>query len=205
VAADGFGNRDKLYGINAFVGSPHSDYIRDGYADSIFGDSGAPTGGNDTYVGGGGFDTVVYFDNADKYRVNYDAAQSRGTVTYLPAGTVDTLENIAELRFRNRTQKLSDSQKSTIEIHLSESVDKVNKRNVLPGAAYNEWTHVRAGAGDDEVTWTNGNVVLGPGNDTLTPSDEQAYLVVVFWDSPGPVYINLKEGYALDGWGTRDR
>lgn len=205
VAADGFGNRDKLYGINAFVGSPHSDYIRDGYADSIFGDSGAPTGGNDTYVGGGGFDTVVYFDNADKYRVNYDAAQSRGTVTYLPAGTVDTLENIAELRFRNRTQKLSDFQKSTIEIHLSEGGDKVNKRNVLPGAAYNEWTHVRAGAGDDEVTWTNGKVDLGPGNDTLTPSDGQANLSVVFWDSPGPVYINLKEGYALDGWGTRDR
>ena len=34
VVADGFGNRDKLYGINAFVGSPFSDYIRGGPATS---------------------------------------------------------------------------------------------------------------------------------------------------------------------------
>ena len=52
VVADGFGNRDKLYGINAFVGSPFSDYIRGGPGNVTFGDAQAPTGGNDTSLAG---------------------------------------------------------------------------------------------------------------------------------------------------------
>jgi len=205
VVADGFGNRDKLYGINAFVGSPYSDYIRGGPGNVTFGDAQAPTGGNDTYVGGQGYDTVVYFDTADKYRVSYDAANFRATVTYLPAGTVDTLENIAEIRFRDSAQKLRETGRSTIEIFLSEGADKVSKKSLLPESLYTQWTHVRAGAGDDEVSWTSGKVDLGPGNDTLSFSERATDARVVFWDSPSAVYVNLQEGYALDGWGTRDR
>lgn len=205
VVADGFGNRDKLYGINAFVGSPFSDYIRGGPGNVTFGDAQAPTGGNDTYVGGQGYDTVVYFDTADKYRVSYDEVNFRATVTYLPAGTVDTLENIAEIRFRDSAQKLREMGRSTIEIFLSEGADKVSKKSLLPETLYKQWTHVRAGAGDDEVSWTSGKVDLGPGNDMLTFSERATDARVVFWDSPSAVYVNLQEGYALDGWGTRDR
>ena len=62
VVADGFVNRDKIIGINAFVGSPFDDFIRgSGNTNEVFGDAFAPTLGNDTYIGGGGFDTVVYF------------------------------------------------------------------------------------------------------------------------------------------------
>jgi hypothetical protein len=132
VVADGFGNRDKIYGINAFIGSRFSDYIRGGPGNVTFGDPSAPTGGNDTYVGGQGYDTVVYFDIADKYRVSYDAAAFRATVTYLPAGTVDTLENIAEIRFRDSTQKLRQWGRSTIEIYLSEGADTVSKKTCSP-------------------------------------------------------------------------
>ena len=205
VVADGFGNRDKIYGINAFVGSPFSDYIRGGSGNVSFGDSQAPTGGNDTYVGGQGYDNVVYFDSADKYRVSYDPATYRATVTYLPAGTVDTLENIAEIRFRDSTQKLRDWGRSTTEIYLSETADRVSKQDLLPQSMYKQSTHLRAGAGDDEVTWTSGKVDLGLGNDTLIFSEGATDARVVFWDSPAAVYVNLQEGYALDGWGTRDQ
>lgn len=74
VVADGFVNRDKIIGINAFVGSPFSDYLRGSNANETFGDANAATAGNDTYVGGGGFDSVVYFAAASNYQVNYDQA-----------------------------------------------------------------------------------------------------------------------------------
>lgn len=70
--------------------------------------------------------------------------------------------------------------------------------------------------GDDEITLAstqNGpsaNVTLGPGNDKVISLGDAngmrpwAKGVVNYWSSPGAVYVDLKEGYALDGFGTRD-
>ena len=204
VVADGFVNRDKIIGINAFVGSPFDDFIRgSGNTNEVFGDAFAPTLGNDTYIGGGGFDTVVYFATAANYQVTHDPANDRATVTYLPAGTVDTLEGIAEIRFADRTQKLKDAGRSTLEIFLSPGVDTVDKTSLLDANQQGLWTHVYGGLGDDVITWTSGNVIAGPGNDRMIVTGS-GDTYAAYWDSPMPVYIQLGEGYALDGWGTRD-
>lgn len=204
VVADGFVNRDKILGINAFVGSPFSDYIQgSGNANEVFGDASAPTVGNDTYIGGGGFDTVVYFATSANYQVVHDAASDRATVTYLPAGSVDTLQGIAEIRFADRTQKLKEAGRSTPEIFLSPGSDNAAKASILGADQLGLWTHVYGGLGDDTLTWTAGNVIGGPGNDRIIVTGV-GDTYAAYWDSPTPVYINLGQSFALDGWGTRD-
>ncbi|NBP40661.1 MAG: hypothetical protein EBV34_19955, partial [Betaproteobacteria bacterium] len=51
----------------------------------------------------------------------------------------------------------------------------------------------------------SGNVLGGPGDDTITFLDNPNSAIAAYFDSPSAVYVNLKEGYALDGWGGRDR
>jgi len=203
VVADGFVNRDKIIGINAFVGSPFSDYLRGSNANETFGDANAATAGNDTYVGGGGFDSVVYFAAASNYQVNYDQANDRATVTYLPAGTVDTLEGIAEIRFADRSQKLKDAGRSTLEIYLSPEADTVDKADLLGASQIWLWTQLYGGAGDDKIAWSSGNVIAGPGNDQIIYTG-RGDMYAAYWGSPAAVYIDLGQGYALDGWGTKD-
>lgn len=61
--------------------------------------------------------------------------------------------------------------------------------------------------GDDHITlieWATGEG--GPGNDTLIgdPSGRHGQATVWYWSSQNPILVDLGEGYALDGFGTRD-
>ena len=61
--------------------------------------------------------------------------------------------------------------------------------------------------GDDKVTLKGryGKVDPGQGNDTviIDPSIGNDH-TVFYWSSPAAITVDLGEGYALDGWGTRD-
>lgn len=57
--------------------------------------------------------------------------------------------------------------------------------------------------GDDTVTLGPGvTFVSGPGNDSVTGVGGGAY---AFWSAPGPVTVNLAQGWAQDGYGGTDR
>ena len=54
--------------------------------------------------------------------------------------------------------------------------------------------------GDDNITLLSGaSANLGPGNDTLTGGG------AAYWDSPAAIYVDLSAGYALDGFGFKDK
>ncbi|NCW33567.1 MAG: hypothetical protein EBV92_09995, partial [Betaproteobacteria bacterium] len=59
------------------------------------------------------------------------------------------------------------------------------------------------GAGDDKIAWSSGNVIAGPGNDQIIYTG-RGDMYAAYWGSPAAVYIDLGQGYALDGWGTKD-
>lgn len=62
--------------------------------------------------------------------------------------------------------------------------------------------------GDDDVTLAGGGSVVSPGqgNDTVRVQGNQGRFdhAVYYWDSPAAILVDLKTGYALDGYGTRD-
>lgn len=61
--------------------------------------------------------------------------------------------------------------------------------------------------GDDELTFEKGGTAQGgPGNDKITvPVGFSKWDATVwYWSSNSPIYVDLEEGYALDGFGTRD-
>jgi hypothetical protein len=68
--------------------------------------------------------------------------------------------------------------------------------------------HYNALSGDDDITLAGGrsSVSPGPGNDTVRVLGIQGRFdhAVYYWDSPAAIFIDLKNGYALDGYGTRD-
>lgn len=69
-----------------------------------------------------------------------------------------------------------------------------------------EWTHIFGLSGDDKLhSHRNAQLLGGPGNDTISSeSDDRWGGNAAYWDSPGPIYVDLAAGYALDGWGSRD-
>jgi Ca2+-binding RTX toxin-like protein len=62
--------------------------------------------------------------------------------------------------------------------------------------------------GDDEITLEGGGSVVSPGqgNDTIRVQGNQGRFdhAVYYWDSPAAILVDLRSGYALDGYGTRD-
>lgn len=96
---DGFGSVDRLQGIRAVHGSSHDDAMTGSGADEFF-HGGL---GNNSYTGGGGYDTVSYFFvKSTDALVAYDAASDSFTVTKrFPNGDtgVDTLRGIAKVEF----------------------------------------------------------------------------------------------------------
>jgi hypothetical protein len=70
------------------------------------------------------------------------------------------------------------------------------------------WNTVWGEEGDDYIGLYQGTVVGGPGNDTIEllvyPGETGKSLSIAFWDSPGATVVNFAEGWAEDGWGTRD-
>jgi hypothetical protein len=59
--------------------------------------------------------------------------------------------------------------------------------------------------GDDEITLLDGATGQGnAGNDLIVVAPGVNWASVWYWWSPNSVYVDLEEGYALDGYGTRD-
>jgi len=59
--------------------------------------------------------------------------------------------------------------------------------------------------GDDEITLLDGATGQGnAGNDLIVVTPGVNWASVWYWWSPNSVYVDLEEGYALDGYGTRD-
>lgn len=204
VENDGWGYGDLLLGVNAFVGSPYNDYIHGTWADEQFGSAAAYTQGNDSYVGGGGYDSVVYFGQSAEYRVDYDASSAKGSVTHLSSGRVDTIEQIAIVRFSDQSKILTMPGRIADAVYGGNDNDRVNKKELLSAQFYRDWIDYDGGPGNDSIEWTNGNIVGGPGDDRIVALEQGSDLTVSYSDSPSGVFINLSEGYALDGWGGRD-
>jgi len=60
---DGYGNTDSIRGVNSFFGSAYDDLILGSSANEYFGTWAYEPSGNDSYIGGGGYDIVQYFPN----------------------------------------------------------------------------------------------------------------------------------------------
>lgn len=77
-----------------------------------------------------------------------------------------------------------------------------DKAVVGPGENYN------ALEGDDEITLAGGGSAVSPGagNDIIRVQGNQGRYdhAVYYWDSPAAILVDLRAGYALDGYGTRD-
>lgn len=89
----------------------------------------------------------------------------------------------------------------TTDYYGTESADIVERAKLAPGT---DWITYYGLGGDDKITWNNGTVFGGPGNDTIIGVAGQSWVNVAYWDAPKPVYVDLAAGYADDGWGTRD-
>ena len=92
---------------------------------------------------------------------------------------------------------------STPEYFGTEKADVVTRDAIAPGTF---WSHYYGNGGDDNITWLNGQVIGGPGNDTIIRplGDSVTSVYAAYWTSPKGVYVDLEAGYALDGFGTRD-
>ena len=90
----------------------------------------------------------------------------------------------------------------TLEYFGSDNADTVDRITLAPG---NDWVRYWGKGGDDKITWYSGEVVGGPGNDTITQAPGNlGMLNASYWDSPAPIVVDLEAGYANDGWGSRD-
>lgn len=70
------------------------------------------------------------------------------------------------------------------------------------------WETIRGLKGDDKVSLYQGTVLGGPGSDRIekipTPDDPWRAVQAAYWDSPGPITVDLEAGTAQDGWGGTD-
>ena len=74
TASDGFGLAlDKFIDIGGIIGSAFADTMVGGSADELF----EGNGGNDSSVGGGGFNALEYFDSTDGVTVNLQIGEWR--------------------------------------------------------------------------------------------------------------------------------
>ena len=71
-----------------------------------------------------------------------------------------------------------------------------------------DWNNVFGRGGNDILKVYSGTLIGGPGDDILEqlpfPDDPNRGINLAYWDSPNGVRINLMEGWAEDGFGTRD-
>ena len=71
-----------------------------------------------------------------------------------------------------------------------------------------DWNNVYGEAGDDYIEVIQGNIIGGPGNDTLVRSDlalpDPWRVQIQYWSSPQGIRVDLQEGWAEDGYGGRD-
>lgn len=89
------------------------------------------------------------------------------------------------------------------DIRLTKNAD----RYIQPESERDQWNNVYGEEGDDYVALYSGTFVGGRGNDTfehLTYQSENRHVTVAYWDSPGYVTANFREGWVDDGFGNRD-
>ena len=98
---DGYGNVDTIRGINAFFGSAYDDLFLGSTANEYFGSWAYDPSGNDSYIGGGGYDIVLYFSKSTDYQVSINANDDSATVKYLKTGSTDYLKGISQIQFRD--------------------------------------------------------------------------------------------------------
>jgi len=71
-----------------------------------------------------------------------------------------------------------------------------------------DWNNVFGRGGNDTLKVYSGTLIGGPGDDLLEqlpfPDDPNRGINLAYWDSPNGVRVNLLEGWADDGFGTRD-
>lgn len=132
---DGFGTVDSIRGINAFFGSNFDDLIVGSAANEYLGSSIYAPAGNDTYIGGGGYDVVIYFSNSTDYQVNVNSATLSATVKYLKTGTSDYLKGISQIQFRDTSINLQIRAASHDAVYGSSSNDifKAGSNPYFPG------------------------------------------------------------------------
>ena len=76
-----------------------------------------------------------------------------------------------------------------------DSIDQV-ARGIASGVV------IRGLAGNDTIVVASTIAIGGPGNDTLSATGQ--FAAIAYWDSPGPVTVDLQAGTAQDGFGTVD-
>jgi len=78
----------------------------------------------------------------------------------------------------------------------TDNADSIDGSNLPDGTS-----KIDAKAGDDTlINLTSMDVIAGPGNDNISGTDVRYAL----WRAPKSPTVNLKEGFALDGFGFRD-
>jgi len=200
--------------VNAYIGSPFNDRIYGRWADEMFGSDEQAPQGNDTYIGGGGFDVVRYFGNAAEFLVSKlpdlgNGTSQRVSVKYLKTGSEDYLEGIAEIRFKDQTVPLFSNNTTWKFVWGGSQSDVISQRQWFAAESNLPWAEYRAGDGTDKVVWVQGAVYGGMGNDTIEVEGDGSQTTVYYGERQGyggtrGVYVNLLEGYAIDEWGDRD-
>jgi hypothetical protein len=134
--------------FRTYIGSPFNDRIYGRWADEMFGSDEQAPQGNDTYVGGGGFDVVRYFGNAAEFLVSKlpdlgNGTSQRVSVKYLKTGSEDYLEGIAEIRFKDQTVPLFTSYTAWKSVWGSSQSDSVNQRQWFAAETNLPWAEYR--------------------------------------------------------------
>jgi hypothetical protein len=177
---DGYGNIDSIKGINAFWGSTYDDTIIGSSANEYFGTPYYGGSGNDTYIGGGGFDVVVYFSKSSDYKITVDTAEDTATVTWLKEGFTDYLKGISQIQFRDVNIDLKYHSPSHDYIYGTNSNDLIY-------AGHNPYFYMKGGdtingsGGFDEVFYPT------PASDFEVTTDLLKDTATVTWKKTGEV------------------
>lgn len=91
------------------------------------------------------------------------------------------------------------------DLNLTDSDDTY----VQPIAKKDSYDNIFGKKGNDIIRAYGGNLIGGPGNDTLelinVPNEPWRNVIAAYWDgAPGKIIVDLEAGWAQDGWGGRD-
>ncbi|WP_048441015.1 calcium-binding protein [Caenimonas sp. SL110] len=177
AVSDGQGGTDTISGIDAVNGTQFNDSLTGSTGTNFF----RPGLGDDTIVGNGGSDVVMYEGNGGAVTINLLA----GTATGPGAGN-DQLTGIRNVHAS----------------YLNDTVILGNSAAYVFARAGND--SLTGGNGDDNFMPGSGNDVIvgGAGFDQLSYQDD------TFDNGPPPigigVNVNLATGLAIDNWGNSD-
>lgn len=211
-ARDGFGGHDTLTRIENITGSAFNDLLvgdngdnvlRGGEGNDAFSSAALPesTGGNDTFVGGGGIDTALVANGGV-------ADLAAGTITYSSGQRIalSGIENLSAGSQAAGMTLLGDDGPNKLEGGFGDvTVSGRGGDDVLfAWGVYGNAT-LNGGDGNDILTVRAGNSILrgGRGDDLINPGGDdnnidggQGTDTLSFRDFGGPVNVNLARGEA---------